>query len=110
MIIDGVVFNKCDGCPLYDGNMCTGARLDEETSEKDTNICNEHLAEQFWVVRRQLQLKQQECDNYKQALDEIEKTIDNGTANTQANNAKWLHEYYLARYCEIREIIDEVKE
>lgn len=48
--------------------------------------------------------------SYKQALDEIEKTIDNGTADTQTNNAKWLHEYYLARYCEIRDIINKVKE
>lgn len=62
IIIDGVIFNKCDGCPLYDGDMCTGARLDEEMSEKDTNICNEHLASQFWVVWKQLKRKEQECE------------------------------------------------
>lgn len=100
IIIDGTIYNKCNGCPLYDGNICTGARLDEGTSEKDTNICNKHLAEQFWVVQRQLKLKQQECkeinltnerlvtekyalneeilrfkneiNRYKQALDDIE--------------------------------------
>ena len=62
IIINGAIFNKCDGCPLYDGDICTGARLDEETSKKDTNICNEHLAEQFWVVFKQLKRKEQECE------------------------------------------------
>lgn len=51
-----------------------------------------------------------ELSKYKQALDEIEKIVDNGTADTQTNNAKWLHEYYLARFCDIREIINKAKD
>ena len=71
IIINGAIFNKCDGCPLYDGDICTGARLDEETSKKDTNICNEHLAEQFWVVFKQLKRKEQECEEYANKVEYI---------------------------------------
>lgn len=48
--------------------------------------------------------------NYKQALDEIEKILDNGTKDTQTNNAKWLQQHYLARFCEIRNIINKAKD
>nr|DAP90317.1 MAG TPA: hypothetical protein [Herelleviridae sp.] len=48
-------------------------------------------------------------DEYEQALNEIEKIIED-TADTQTNNAKWLHQYYLARFWEIGNIIDEAKE
>lgn len=125
IIIDGKIFNRCDGCPLYDGDICTGARLDEETSEKDTNICNEHLAEQFWVVWRQLKRKEQECeeletmvaeakeapicfhcseepcirqerDKYKQALDEIMKNIK------AINNECFYGDIYECNNCDMR--------
>lgn len=43
----------------------------------------------------------------EQALDEISKILDSGTADTQTNNAKRLHQYYLARYCEIINIINK---
>ena len=49
-------------------------------------------------------------ENYKQALNEVKKILDNGTADTQTNNAKWIHQWYLARFCEIREIINRAKE
>lgn len=49
-------------------------------------------------------------DRYKQALDEIEEILNNGTADTQTNNAKWLHEWFLARFCDIRDIINKAKE
>lgn len=122
IIIDGAIFNECNGCPLYDGDICTGARLDEEISEKDTNICNEHLAEQFWVVQRQLKLKQQECEelkekikkyskineqdtrdfaNYKQALDEIEEFCTVYSAN---------HDAYEMVYKDILAFINKAKE
>lgn len=48
-------------------------------------------------------------EQYKQALDEIEKILDNGTKDTQTNNAKWLQQHYLARFCEIRDIINKAK-
>lgn len=40
----------------------------------------------------------------------IDKILDNGTADTQTNNAKDVHQWYLARFCEIRDIINEAKE
>lgn len=46
---------------------------------------------------------------YNQALDEIEGILNNGTADTQNNNAKWLQQHYLARFCEIRNIINKAK-
>lgn len=51
-----------------------------------------------------------ELSKCRQALDEIEKILDNGTANTQTNNAKWLQQHYLARFCEIRNIINKAKD
>lgn len=53
-------------------------------------------------------LKQLAC--CQKTLDEIEKILDNGTADTQTNNAKWLQQHYLARFCEIRNIINKTKE
>ena len=47
-------------------------------------------------------------DKYELAFKEIEKIIDNGTADTQTNNVKWLQQYYLARFWEIGNIINEV--
>lgn len=72
IIIDGVIYNKCNGCSLYDGNVCTGARTYEDNAERDKRICDEHLASEFWVVFKQLKRKN---DKYKQALDEIEYQI-----------------------------------
>ena len=51
-----------------------------------------------------------ELSKYKQALNEVEKILDNGAADTQTNNAKWIHQWYLARFCEIREIINKARE
>lgn len=66
IIIDGVIFNKCDSCPLYDGNVCTGAKTYEDNAERDRHICDEHLASQFWVVFKQLKRKEKECEELKQ--------------------------------------------
>lgn len=46
---------------------------------------------------------------FEDALDEIEEILNNGTADTQTNNAKWLQQHYLARFCEIRNIINKAK-
>lgn len=70
----------------------------QENKQKNVNLLqkNEELEKQL--------------ENEKQALDEIEKILDNSTADTETNNAKWLHGYYLARYCEIRNVINGIKE
>lgn len=112
IIIDGVIHNICNGCSLYDGNVCTGAKTYEDNAERDRHICDEHLASQFWVVFKQLKRaykqmrhEQQQLNQYKQALDEIENYIrdnsdfdksDKLTSNTGAYD--------------ILEIINEAKE
>lgn len=68
IIIDGVTYNKCNGCPLYDGNVCTGARTYEDNAERDRRICDEHLAAQFWVVFNKLKRKEQECEELKREI------------------------------------------
>lgn len=104
IIIDGVIYNECNGCSLYDGNVCTGARTYEDNAERDRHICDEHLASQFWVVFNQLKRKEQQLKKYKQAFNEIENYIlensdfdksDKLTSNTGAYD--------------ILEIINEVK-
>lgn len=57
----------------------------------------------YYKLYKQLKAKER-------ALDEIEKILDNGTADTQTNNAKEVHQWYLARFCEIRYIINKAKE
>lgn len=62
IIIDGAIYNGCNGCSLYDGNVCTGAKTYEDNAKRDRHICDEHLASQFWVVYKQLARKEQECN------------------------------------------------
>ena len=91
IIIDGVEYNPCNGCKLWNGHHCIGARSYEPNADKHKAICNEHIANQFHKVYQQLYRKTQECeelkrkvelmmdcpdckvDEYKKALDEIEK-------------------------------------
>lgn len=92
-------YNKCEGCKLWNGHHCTGARSYEPNADEHKAICNEHMAEQFWVVSKQLynaearvkELKEKyeeikedrynlnmemyTFDRYRKALDEIEKYI-----------------------------------
>lgn len=113
IIIDGVIYNKCNGCSLYDGNICTGAKTYEDNAERDRHICDEHLASQFWVVFNQLKRKEQECEElkkdcpkrcksekYKQALDEIEEFC-----TVYSNN----HDAYETVYKFILDIINKAK-
>ena len=77
----------------------------EEYQDQEPTIVNT-------IGNLQLQVKAwiEQSQKYKQALDEIEKILDNSTADTQTNNAKWLQQHYLARFCEIRDIIDKAKD
>ena len=68
IIIDGAIYNGCNGCSLYDGNVCTGAKTYEDNAKRDRHICDEHLASQFWVVFKQLKRKEQECEELKKEL------------------------------------------
>lgn len=96
---------------------------------KDDELHETRYCENCLELQQKLQIKEQECeelnsdnryfvnkiislesltDKYELAFKEIEKIIDNGTADTQTNNAKWLQQYYLARFWEIGNIINEV--
>ena len=93
IIIDGVKYNPCNDCELWNGHHCIGARSYEPNANEHKAICNEHMAKQFYKVYQQLYRKTQECeelkrkvklmmdcpdckvDEYKTALDEIEKEL-----------------------------------
>lgn len=47
-------YNNCEGCKLWNGHHCIGARSYEPNSDEHRIICNEHMAKQFWVVYQQL--------------------------------------------------------
>lgn len=47
-------YNKCEGCELWNGHHCIGARSYEPNADEHRIICNEHIAKQFWVVYQQL--------------------------------------------------------
>ena len=86
IIIDGVIYNECNGCPLYDGNVCTGAKTYEDNAERDRHICDEHLGAQFWVVFKQLKRKERalnEIKNYVRDNSDFDKS-DKLTSNTSA--------------------------
>ena len=94
IIIDGVEYNPCNGCKLWNGHHCIGARSYEPNADKHRAICNEHIAEQFNKVYQQLYRKTQECeelkrkvelmmdcadckvDEYKKALEEIKEILE----------------------------------
>lgn len=104
IIIDGVIYNECNGCFLYDGNICTGAKTYENNAERDSHICNEHLASQFWVVFNQLKRKEQQLKKYKQAFNEIENyVLENSDFDKSDKLTSNVGAY------DILEIINEVK-
>lgn len=107
----------------WGGAIHKGACKLNSTDCKDTDECF------IKNLYNKLKIKEQECeelnsdnryfvdkiislesltDKYELAFKEIEKIIDNGTADTQTNNAKWLQQYYLTRFWEISNIINEV--
>lgn len=85
IIIDGVIYNKCNGCSLYDGNICNGARTYEDNAERDRHSCDEHLASQFWVVFKQLKRKEQECEEFKKQHEQYKPFYELGAKCTQLN-------------------------
>lgn len=72
IIIDGVEYNPCNGCKLWNGHHCIGARSYEPNADKHRAICNEHIANQFHKVYQQLYRKTQECEELKKKLRDLE--------------------------------------
>ena len=127
IIIDGVEYNPCNGCKLWNGHHCIGARSYEPNADEHKAICNEHMAEQFWVVSKQLynaearvkELKEEnqelrnslsgslmfrftsqdkEVARYRKALEEIEEEI----RDFQCDNC----EDYHCETCDMKDILD----
>ena len=65
IMIDGVEYNPCNGCKLWNGHHCIGARSYEPNADEHKAICNEHIANQFHKVYQQLYRKTQECEALK---------------------------------------------
>lgn len=77
IIIDGKKYNKCEGCELYDGYMCNGARSYEPEGEAHSAICDKHIAQEFWKVYNQLARKTQECERSRKRISDLEERIIN---------------------------------
>lgn len=71
IIIDGVEYNPCNGCKLWNGHHCIGARSYEPNADKHRAICNEHMAKQFYIVYQQLYRKTQECEQIKEKYEAL---------------------------------------
>lgn len=74
IIINGEVYNPCNGCELWDGEYCTGDKSYEPNGKIHGIICDRHIAEQFWKVRNELIHKIQEYEElkeYKAVVDEL---------------------------------------
>lgn len=118
-------------CKYFKGVGCINSSFKFWGCTKLGGMCSEHPDCYF----KQLKRKKQECEELREqkrliedampktgaefceiiqelyrAFDEIEEIIDNGTKDTQTNNAKWLQQHYLARFREIQNVVDKVKD
>ena len=76
IIIQGKLYNPCNGCELWDGEYCTGDKSYEPNGKIHGIICDRHIAEQFWKVRNELIHKVQECDFWKHQAELGSETTD----------------------------------
>ena len=79
IIIDGVEYNPCNGCKLWNGHHCIGARSYEPNADEHKAICNEHMAKQFYIVYQQLYRKTQECESLKEEIEVLKDNFDTAT-------------------------------
>lgn len=78
IIIDGEIYNPCNGCELWDRDYCTGDKSYQPNGKEHKIICDRHISQQFWKIRNALARKTQECESYRKALEEIEKICEEG--------------------------------
>lgn len=103
------------GC-MYNLN-CYYKQLARKTQECEELKERASIAEDNFACEVQTRLYHQnewlkfseENDRYLKALEEIEEILDNGTANININAAHLVHQHYLARFCDIRNIISNAK-
>lgn len=72
IMIDGVKYNPCNDCELWNGHHCIGARSYEPNANEHKAICNEHMAKQFYKVYQQLYRKTQECEKLKEEISKLQ--------------------------------------
>ena len=70
-------YNKCEGCKLYNGRHCTGAKSYEPNANEHRIICNEHMAKQFWVVYQQLHRSEIRVKELVEKIDIAEEALNN---------------------------------
>lgn len=123
-----------DGANILD---CDNYYIEQETDQVKCDLSGEYCRENKNCMFKQLARKTQECEElkkkfskffnidnqecwdiaflkdenarYRKALEEIEEILDNGTANININAAHLVHKHYLARFCDIRNIISNAK-
>ena len=99
IIIDGVEYNPCNGCKLWNGHHCIGARSYEPNADKHRAICNEHIANQFHKVYQQLYRKTQECEELKESnkkAQELYKYFMDVAENTANKNKELENNLHIA--------------
>lgn len=107
IIIDGVEYNPCNGCKLWNGHHCIGARSYEPNADEHKAICNEHVANQFHKVYQQLYRKTQECEQKEKELKELKRQYKLSCLDCEYKNTKTDADRYRKALEEIEEYIKE---
>lgn len=107
IIIDGVEYNPCNGCKLWNGHHCIGARSYEPNADEHKAICNEHVANQFHKVYQQLYRKTQECEQKEKELKELKRQYKLSCLDCEYKNTKTDADRYRKA---LEEIEKELKE
>ena len=96
-------YNKCEGCKLWNGHHCTGARSYEPNADEHKAICNEHMAEQFWVVSKQLYNAEARVKELKEENQELRNSLSGSLMFRFTSQDK-----EVARYRKALEEIEEI--
>lgn len=100
IIVDGEKYNKCNGCKLWDGYICTGDRSYEPNAEAHRAICNEHVAKEFWKVYHELFYKTQECEIWKNQV----LILNDADVTVQVTQEQF------EEYQQLKQVCEELKE
>ena len=79
-------YNPCDGCPLYDNDLCTGEFAYGVQAIANRLTCNEHLINEFPKIYKQLVYKIKELNVIYQKNKNLEEKLS--VANLEIENLK----------------------
>ena len=108
IIIDGVFINVClvsEKCKEFE--TCKIKNILRQLARKTAECKEREQDAENWVYKAGLATGK--ASRYLKALEEIEEILDNGTANININAAHLVHQHYLSRFCDIRNIISNAK-